>query len=131
MEPQQTSGYKIEHIFFVDSTFHREIDIDFDEQNLKNELDLKVEPSATENNQFTVALVLTLKAVQNERTIFEFFVRVAGAFLKEGEPSLSEDGFKNINAPAILFPFIREHISGIAIKAGLGNILLPPVNFVP
>ncbi len=131
MEPQQNSGYKIEHIFFVDSNFHREIDIDFDDQSLKNELDFKVEPSTTENNQFSVAVVLTLKTLQNDKPVFDFFVRVVGVFLKEGEPTLSEDAFKNINAPAILFPFIREHVSGIAIKAGLGNILLPPVNFIP
>lgn len=131
MEPQQTSGYKIEHIFLMDSNFHREADIDFDTQNIKNELDIKVEPLPTENNQFFVALVLTLKATQAERTVFDVFVRMGGLFSKHGEPALSEDSFKSINAPAIIFPFVREHVSSTALKAGLGPVLLPPVNFVP
>jgi len=130
MEPQQTSGYTIEHIILVESNFRRDITIDFDDQAITNNLDMQVEPSATENNQFFVSLLITLKAQQSEKTVFEFAVKMGGVFSKQGEPALKEEVFKNINAPAILFPFIREHIGISALKAGIGNILLPPVNFV-
>lgn len=114
----------------MDSTFHREAQIDFDSGALNNELDIKVEPSGTEDNQFFVALALTLRGKQAENTAFAFFVRFGGTFTRHGEPALSEESFKKINAPAIIFPFVREHVSSIGLKAGLGNILLPPVNFV-
>lgn len=37
--------------------------------------------------------------------------------------------FLKVNAPAILFPFIRSYISTITINAGLEPIILPTINF--
>ena len=37
--------------------------------------------------------------------------------------------FGRINGASIIFPFLREHIANLAMKAGLGPIMLPPVNF--
>jgi preprotein translocase subunit SecB len=37
--------------------------------------------------------------------------------------------FLKINAPAILYPFIRAYISTITINAGLEPIILPTINF--
>jgi preprotein translocase subunit SecB len=130
MEPQHTSGYKIEHIILLESNLRREVNIDFESQTITNDLDMKIEPSPTENSQFFVSLLITLKAMQADKTVFEFAVKMGGVFSKQGEPALDEESFKNINAPAILFPFIREHIGISALKAGLGNLLLPPVNFI-
>lgn len=28
-----------------------------------------------------------------------------------------------------MFPYIREHITALSLKAGLGSIILPPINF--
>ncbi|MDR1097091.1 MAG: protein-export chaperone SecB [Tannerella sp.] len=28
-----------------------------------------------------------------------------------------------------MFPYIREHITNISLKGGIGAIILPPVNF--
>lgn len=44
--------------------------------------------------------------------------------------SLPLESFANINAPAIIFPYIREHLSNVSMKAGIQPILLPPINFV-
>jgi preprotein translocase subunit SecB len=41
-----------------------------------------------------------------------------------------EGPFSNINAPAILYPFVRSFISTITINSGLEPILLPTINFV-
>ncbi|MBK6835049.1 MAG: protein-export chaperone SecB [Bacteroidetes bacterium] len=40
------------------------------------------------------------------------------------------DNFININAPAIIFPFVREEIASLTSKAGVGGVLIQPVNFV-
>jgi preprotein translocase subunit SecB len=39
------------------------------------------------------------------------------------------ENFANINAPAIIYPFIREHIASLTTKAKMPYIL-PPFNFV-
>jgi preprotein translocase subunit SecB len=42
---------------------------------------------------------------------------------------LNLDQFGHVNAAAIIYPYIREHLSNLSAKAGLGLIFLPPVNF--
>lgn len=38
--------------------------------------------------------------------------------------------FLKINAPAILYPFVREYYADISSRANIGRLLLPPINFV-
>ena len=54
-----------------------------------------------------------------------------GVFEKYGEPVITDDKFKAVNAPAIIYPFVREHLYNICLRAGIGNVLLPTVNFKP
>ncbi|NCD10471.1 MAG: preprotein translocase, partial [Negativicutes bacterium] len=35
----------------------------------------------------------------------------------------------NVNGAAIIYPYIREHLTSLSVKAGVGIILLPPANF--
>jgi preprotein translocase subunit SecB len=36
--------------------------------------------------------------------------------------------FSEINAPAHLFPFLREVVANTSLKAGVSPLLLPPIN---
>lgn len=57
-------------------------------------------------------------------------VSMIGVFERNGNSQISTDEeFGRVNGAAIIFPFVREHIANIALKAGLGSIILPPVNF--
>lgn len=52
---------------------------------------------------------------------------------KEGEEDNFEnklERFSNINAAAIIFPFIRENVATITAKAGMSPIMIPVTNFV-
>jgi len=80
-------------------------------------------------NKFGVTLTLDYKGKQNELVICAAKITMLGIFEKTGEPPISEEGFKQINAPAIIYPFIREHLYNICLKAGIANTLLPTVNF--
>lgn len=57
-------------------------------------------------------------------------VKMAGAFVPKNASEAEKKQFGFINAPAIIFPFIREHISSLFTKAVLPGYLLDPVNFV-
>ena len=55
---------------------------------------------------------------------------MVGIFECIGESQLKDyEKFGKINGAAIIFPYIREHITNLSMKAGLGPIILPPVNF--
>jgi len=46
----------------------------------------------------------------------------------EGEENMPIEFFVESNAAALMFPFVREHVSTITQKAGLRPVLLPPIN---
>lgn len=55
---------------------------------------------------------------------------MVGLFTVPNNSPLPIEVFTNVNAPAIIFPFLREHLASISMKAGIQPIMLQPVNFV-
>jgi preprotein translocase subunit SecB len=53
-----------------------------------------------------------------------------GEFEKIGDVLMDLESFGKVNGAAIIYPYIREQLSNISLKAGIGNIILPPANFV-
>lgn len=122
------TGYQVIQIILAESNFKRVSDIDFNKQ-IEPVYDLKVDSSEVEENKFTVLVRFNLKATQGKKNIFEADFSFVGIFERHGEPELSVESFQRVNAPAIIYPFIREHLSSICMKAGIGHFLLPPANF--
>ncbi|GAB4130821.1 MAG: hypothetical protein OHK0045_17840 [Raineya sp.] len=60
----------------------------------------------------------------------EASIRMLGTFQCPENPHIPIEDFAKINAPAIIFPFVREHLASVSMKAGINAILLPPINFV-
>jgi preprotein translocase subunit SecB len=129
---QKAANYKIDHIFLMELNFKREVYIDFNGLPIDNKIAIDSQAmDAEQPNIFLVNLNLSLHGIQNDVTVYQMGIKVTGVFSRLGESQLNEETFKKINGPAILFPFVRENISNMALKAGLGNILLPPINFTP
>ena len=63
-----------------------------------------------------------------DTTICTATIKMAGGFEKHGEPQLDDDKFKAINAPVIIYPFVREHLHNLCLKAVI-PVLLSIVNF--
>jgi preprotein translocase subunit SecB len=53
-----------------------------------------------------------------------------GVFICDSDAIIPIDQFAKANGPAIMFPFLREHLASITLKAGISPILLPSVNFI-
>lgn len=124
------SGYKVENIFLSESSFERKISANVKDYSITNEINITPEAyETTSDNKFGVTLTLDFKGVQDELVICASKIKMVGIFEKYGEPPLSEDVFKKINAPAIIYPFIREHLHNLCLKSGISNVLLPTVNF--
>jgi preprotein translocase subunit SecB len=123
-------SYKIENIILIDFTFKRKEQIEFS-NNIENAIDIITEIGNSDNeNQIVVSVILSVNSMQNESEVFSIKIKMTGIFTKEGTPALPEAVFKKINAPAIIYPFMREQVANICLRAGLGNVFLPPVNFV-
>ena len=82
------------------------------------------------DNVVNVKLSVNIKQMENGIEQSEMSATMVGTFEKTGETPLNDmEEFGRINGASIIFPFLREHIANLAMKAGLGPIMLPPVNF--
>lgn len=127
--PPQGS-YKIDSIILMHSSFSRETIINNSTPiTLNFEHSSDAQESTDKDGKFGVGLTFKFKGIQGEVVAFSADVKMIGVFEKIGEPAVQEDAFKRINAPAIIYPFIREHIHNLCLKAGVGQVLLPTVNF--
>lgn len=91
-------------------------------------IDKKARKNATADNEFELNLILEISSKEDDTNIRCNFI---GYFSSDDAISKSflESTFVSINAPAILFPFIRAYISTVTINAGLNPIILPTINF--
>jgi preprotein translocase subunit SecB len=129
-QPKPIGGYNVENVVLIESTFSRNSSIDLKDFTISPEFAISHEAhKTTPENKFGVTLTLDYKGKQNGVVICAAKITMLGIFEKTGEPPISENGFKQINAPAIIYPFIREHLHNICLKAGIANVLLPTVNF--
>ena len=133
MEPNTTgpaqAAYSIVNIMLLESSFKREGQIDFEAVQQKVKVDFGSGKNS-ETGDLLVELLVVLAATQSEEAFaYEAQVKMIGVFRKTGEGELDEDFFLGQNAPAILFPFVREHITSVCRQAGLNNVFLPPLNF--
>lgn len=130
IETKPMGGYKVENVVLIESTFSRSPSIDLNDFTISPELNIShAAHETTSENKFGVTLTLDYKGKQNEIIICSAKITMLGVFEKIGEPQLGEEGFKKVNAPAIIYPFIREHLHNICLKAGIANVFLPTVNF--
>ncbi len=131
-----TSSYKITNIILIESSFQRERLVTLDPLKIVSNVDLN---ATTEKDidpkKFTVFLEANYecgkKPEEGQLLVPEikFRVKFAGIFEIEGDSTLDFDIFSKINAPAIIFPFIREYFIGVSTKAALPPIVLPLINF--
>lgn len=62
------------------------------------------------------------RVLQLDSTFIAFFSVV------QGEENMDMERFMQNHSPALMFPYIREHISAVTQKAGVKPVLLAPVN---
>lgn len=122
------SGFEISQLLLVESNFRRINNVQFNEE-AKSDLNINTEVGVN-GKQITVAETVTVSQIINDEEQFSFCVKMVGVFECVGESKISDfEKFGKINGAAIIFPYIREHITNLSLKAGIGPIILPPVNF--
>jgi len=121
--------YKLLNIILLESNFAREAEIKFTDPGFKSDINLHLDNQAINNQLFTTLTVNFWAGIEEHKEI-KAEIKMLGIFEYSDESNLSIDEFGKINAPAIIFPFIREHLASLSSKAGINPILLPPINFV-
>lgn len=112
-------SYKI-----VDASIHLDPNADINEN-----MNVEVTPqSFVLEKELIYKLQMDVK-VSNTLNQFSVFVSIIGTF--EFDSDLVEEAktrFFKINAPAILFPYIRAYISTLTSLSGMVPVILPTIN---
>lgn len=76
-------------------------------------------------------LGVTITTSENiETTLFKLEANVLGVFEEQEGSPLSLKEFSEIQAPALLFPYLREVITTITTKSPIGPVIIPPTNIL-
>jgi preprotein translocase subunit SecB len=97
----------------------------------KLEYDIEINTEASLNNEeHTLSEILKVTIRSKDAGLVEASCVVHGRFSTiKTEENFGLEEFSKENAPAILYPFCREAIASVSMKAGMPPILLPPFNF--
>lgn len=87
------------------------------------------QPQKVNDDLHEVSLKTTIHAKTESTTIFMLEVTQAGLFRTVNIPEKELGPIVNIGCPNILFPYLREVVSDLAVRAGFPPFLLQPIDF--
>jgi preprotein translocase subunit SecB len=82
-----------------------------------------------EDNVFEVVLRLTADVKQDNKTLFLVEVQQAGIFEVVGLDGDRLEQVLTITCPTVLFPYGREAVDSLVVKASFPPLMLAPINF--
>jgi preprotein translocase subunit SecB len=85
--------------------------------------------SRVEDGLYQTTLTVTVTAKVADKTLFLVEAAQAGIFTLRNIPQGDMDAVLAIACPNILFPYVREVVSDIVVRAGFPPVVLNPVNF--
>ncbi|HET7832073.1 MAG TPA: protein-export chaperone SecB [Gallionella sp.] len=93
------------------------------------EVQLHSQGDAVEDGVYEVVVTTTVTAKVGEKVMFLIEAKQAGIFQIRGVPNEEMEPILAVVCPNILFPYLRELVSEMAVRAGFAPVLLNPINF--
>jgi len=95
------------------------------------QVDIQLHHNSTgvEDGVYQCTLTVTVTAKVKDKTMFLVEVAQAGIFVARNIPPQELEPVLAIACPNILFPYVREVISDVTVRAGFPPVMLAPVNF--
>ncbi len=127
MDKSKQPGIAFTDCVVIDLKFHRE-------PNVREKPTLDVEFDIVKriaDDKSSAQVELTGKVQETSTRAFEVNCTVLGQFMVvDGQENMSIEEFLDHNAPALLFPYVREAISNVTMRGGIKPIVLPPINVI-
>jgi preprotein translocase subunit SecB len=97
------------------------------------QIDLQLHTSAEKVEEgvygVTVTVTVTAKLPTKDKVLFLIEAKQAGIFQIRNIPEEEMETVLAVVCPNILYPYLREVVSDVAIRAGFAPVLLNPINF--
>lgn len=95
----------------------------------KIQLDVNTSRSKLSDELYEVVLKVTVTASQNDKPVMLIEIQQAGLFVCKGFQEDQIQAILSSNCPDILFPYAREAVDTLAVKASFPPFALAPMNF--
>ena len=93
------------------------------------DVNMSTESRALSDDMYHNSITVTVTAKLGDKTMFLVECTQAGIFRIQGVPQEQMPMVLGIGCPNIVFPYLRETVSDVIIRAGFPPLLLNPVNF--
>lgn len=93
------------------------------------DVQLNTQAAAIEADVYEAVITNTVTAKIGEKVMFLIEAKQAGIFRLSNLPKEDIEPVLSVMCPNILFPYLREVVSSVAVRAGFAPVLLNPVNF--
>jgi len=101
----------------------------FDLSNIDKKLDIEIKRTNIDGQNDNIYKLLFEIIITDKNKSLNINLKIEGHF--EFDKDVNDealDSFININAPAILFPYVRAYISTLTALSGITPIILPTIN---
>jgi preprotein translocase subunit SecB len=100
-------------------------------ENPQIDLQLNTQAAALDDGIFdvTVTVTVTAKLPEKDKVLFLIEAKQAGIFQIRNIPAEEMETVLAAVCPNILYPYLREVVSDVSVRAGFAPVLLSPVNF--
>ncbi len=131
--PPQQPIFNIEKLYVKDLSLEipHAPSIFLERENPKIDLQLHSQSTPIEEGLFevTVTATITAKLAEKNKVMFLIEAKQAGIFQVRNLPQDELEPVLGIVCPNILYPYLREVVSDVAVRAGFAPVLLNPINF--
>ena len=93
------------------------------------DVNMSSESHALNEDMYHCSITVTVTAKAGDKTMFLVECTQAGIFRIQNVPQEQMPMVLGIGCPNIVFPYLRETVSDVVIRAGFPPLLLNPVNF--
>ena len=79
--------------------------------------------------EVTITVTVTAKLPEKDKVMFLVEAKQAGIFQLRNIPQSEIEAVLAVVCPNILYPYLREVVSDVVVRAGFAPVILSPINF--
>lgn len=130
---QQQPLFNIEKLYVKDLSLEipHAPEIFLERENPQIDIQLNTQAVSVSEGVYEVSITITVtsKLAEKDKVMFLIEVKQAGIFQVRNLSQAELDPVLGVVCPNILYPYLREVVSDVAVRAGFAPVLLNPINF--
>lgn len=138
-EAAQAAQTNTQPIFNIEKLYVKDMSLEIphapaiflERENPQIDLQLQTQAVVVEEGVYEVVVTVTVtaKLPETDKVMFLIEAKQAGVFQVRNVPADEMETVLAVLCPNILFPYLREVVSNLAVRAGFAPMMLNPINF--